>query len=64
MSGCGYRFALMRPGRVYCEKFPRSGAGILSSLTETSGLLELAEDLDRVEAGAFYPFLSFPSLIY
>ena len=51
-------------GRVYCEKFPRSGAGILSSLTETSGLLELAEDLDRVEAGAFYPFLSFPSLIY
>ena len=64
MSGCGYRFALMQRVGFYCEKFPRSGAGILSSLTETSGLLELAEDLDRVEAGAVYPFLSFSSLIY
>ena len=51
-------------GQIYCEKFPRPGAGILSSLTESDGLLELAEDLDKVEAGKPYPFLSFSSLIY
>ena len=51
-------------GQIRAEKFPRAGAGVLSSLTESDGLLELTEELDQVEAGKAYPFLSFSSLIY
>src|SRR3546814_11188113 len=34
------------------EKFPRAGAGILSSLVAADGLIELPADLTRLEAGA------------
>jgi molybdopterin molybdotransferase len=41
------------------EKFPREGAGILSSLVESDGLVELPEGLTRLEAGTMVDFLPF-----
>jgi len=40
-------------------KFPREGAGILSSLVESDGLVELPEDMTTLEAGALVDFLPF-----
>jgi molybdopterin molybdotransferase len=39
--------------------FPRQGSGILSSLVEADGLVELPEDLTRIERGAMVDFLPF-----
>jgi molybdopterin molybdotransferase len=39
-------------------KFPRDGAGIITSLTETDGLVELGEDVTVVAPGATVGFLS------
>ena len=36
-------------GALEAVKFPREGAGLLSSLVETDGLIELGEDIVRVE---------------
>ena len=41
------------------EIFPRQGSGILSSLVEADGLVELPEDLTRLERGAMVDFLPF-----
>src|SRR4029450_2527912 len=38
-------------GTLEAVKFPREGAGMLSSLVDTSGLVELGEDITRVEPG-------------
>src|SRR5262249_54248735 len=38
-------------GGVDAHKFPREGAGLLSSLIGTDGLAELGEDVTRVEPG-------------
>jgi len=46
-------------GGLTAEKFPRDGAGILSSLVAADGLIELPEDLTRLEAGAMVDFLPF-----
>ncbi|HMA16375.1 MAG: gephyrin-like molybdotransferase Glp [Bacteroidota bacterium] len=46
-------------GGLTAEKFPRDGAGILSSLVAADGLVELPEDLTRLEAGAMVDFLPF-----
>ncbi len=46
-------------GGIEARKHPREGAGIITSLTETDGLGELAEPLTRVEPGdtiGFYPY--------
>lgn len=46
-------------GTVEAVKFPREGAGLLSSLVETDGLVELPEDATRIEPGqtvAFFPY--------
>ncbi len=40
-------------------KFPRDGAGILTSLVESDGLVELPEGLTRLEAGTLVDFLPF-----
>ena len=45
-------------GVTEAHKFPRDGAGVLTSLTESDGLAELADDLTRVAEGdmiAFHP---------
>jgi len=46
-------------GMPYVTKFPRDGAGILSSMVGSDGLLELPEDLAAVEEGALVEFLPF-----
>jgi len=46
-------------GALRAEKFARDGAGILSSMVATDGLVELAEELTRVEPGSMVDFLPF-----
>jgi molybdopterin molybdotransferase len=50
-------------GALEAAKFPREGAGLLSSLVETDGLVELGEEVTRVEPGQTVGFLSYASLI-
>jgi len=49
-------------GVTEARKFPREGAGILSSLVESDGLVELAEDLRSVAPGATVTYLPFSEL--
>jgi molybdopterin molybdotransferase len=49
-------------GLLEAVKFPREGAGLLSSLVETDGLVELGEDITKVEPGQTVGFLSYASL--
>jgi len=46
-------------GRLVAEKYPVDGAGVLTSLTRTDGLVELAEETTVVEPGAAVPFLDY-----
>ena len=46
-------------GSLIAVKFPREGAGILSSLVEAEGLVELPESLTRLEPGSMVDFLPF-----
>jgi molybdopterin molybdotransferase len=59
------RVALKRAadGEIEAIKHPQDGAGILTSLTETDGLLEFPEDVTVVEPGARVGFLSYAALI-
>jgi len=45
------------------HRFPRDGAGILSSLVQTDGLVELPEDLTQLEEGATVSFLPYSELL-
>ncbi len=45
------------------RRFPREGAGILTSMVESDGLLELAEDMTRVEKGQTIPFLPYGEVL-
>ncbi|MCG5244901.1 molybdopterin molybdotransferase MoeA [Methylorubrum extorquens] len=54
------RVSLVRSGAgdLEAQKFPRDGAGVLTSLTESDGLVELPDDATRVSPGdslAYYP---------
>jgi molybdopterin molybdotransferase len=49
-------------GEPVARRFPRDGAGILTSLVESDGLIELGEDATDVAAGAFVDFLPFSEL--
>jgi molybdopterin molybdotransferase len=49
-------------GAVEAFKHPQEGAGILTSLTETDGLAELADDVTQIEPGTTIPFLSYATL--
>lgn len=51
-----------RDGVREAIKFPREGAGLLSSLVDTDGLIELAEDVTSVESGQTVGFLGYSSL--
>ena len=46
-------------GGTVARKFPREGAGILSSLVEADGLAELPESLTHLERGSMVDFLPF-----
>jgi molybdopterin molybdotransferase len=50
-------------GVLEVAKFPREGAGLLSSLVDTDGLVELGEDVTRVDPGQTVGFLSYANLI-
>jgi molybdopterin molybdotransferase len=50
-------------GVLEAIKFPREGAGLLSSLADTDGLAELGEDVTQVAPGQTIGFLSYASLI-
>lgn len=49
-------------GKLEAVKHPQDGAGVITSLTESDGLLELPEDVTRIEPGETVGFLSYESL--
>jgi len=50
-------------GTLEAVKFPREGAGLLSSLVETDGLVELGEAVAAVEPGQTVGFLAYADLM-
>ena len=44
------------------EKYPRDGSGLISSLRESDGLIEVPEDVTRVEEGDRLAFIPFTAL--
>jgi molybdopterin molybdotransferase len=50
-------------GVLEAIKFPREGAGLLSSLVDTDGLVELGEEITQVQPGQTVGFLSYASLM-
>ncbi len=50
-------------GGIDAVKHAQDGAGVLTSLTETDGLIELLEDVTTVECGATVGFLSYATLV-
>jgi molybdopterin molybdotransferase len=46
-------------GRLHAAKFPRDGSGLISSLREADGLIEMAEDVAEVRAGDLVDFIPF-----
>ncbi|MFY9600269.1 MAG: gephyrin-like molybdotransferase Glp [Pseudolabrys sp.] len=59
------RVALRRAadGEIEAVKHPQDGAGVLTSLTETDGLLEFPEDVTAIEPGARVGFFSYAALV-
>ena len=49
-------------GVVEAVKHAQEGAGVITSLTETAGLVELPEDVTTVESGSTVGFLSYAVL--
>lgn len=58
------RVSLARAGDgvVEAHKFPRDGVGLLSSLTETHGLVELSESTTQIGPGQIVGFLDYAAL--
>ena len=50
-------------GTPLLELFEKQGSGILTSLVEADGLVELPEDLTEVEAGAMVDYLPFNEVL-
>jgi molybdopterin molybdotransferase len=50
-------------GALEAVKFPREGAGLLSSLVDTDGVIELGEDITRVEPGQIVDCFIYASLL-
>lgn len=57
------RLARDSQGRMLARKFPRDGAGVITSLTETDGLVELPEEVTTLSEGATVSFLAYESLL-
>jgi molybdopterin molybdotransferase len=49
-------------GRLTARRIVREGSGILTSMVEAQGLIELGEDIERVKPGEPVRFLSFAEL--
>ena len=50
-------------GSLEAVKFPREGAGLLSSLIDTDGVVELGESVTRVEPGQIVDCFTYASLL-
>jgi molybdopterin molybdotransferase len=50
-------------GTLEAVKFPREGAGLLSSLVDTDGVVELPESVTRVEPGQIVDCFTYASLL-
>ncbi len=50
-------------GRPVAHKYRSSGAGILSSMVEADGLVELPEEMDGLKRGAVVDFLPFSGVM-
>ncbi|NJO35824.1 MAG: hypothetical protein HC869_24825 [Rhodospirillales bacterium] len=50
-------------GSVEARQFPKSGAGVLTSLTDADGLVVLPEDQADIESGSMVPFISYQALL-
>jgi molybdopterin molybdotransferase len=50
-------------GAIEAVKHAQEGAGVITSLTETDGLIELPEHATRIEPGASVGFLSYAALV-
>lgn len=50
-------------GTLEAVKFPREGAGLLSSLVDTDGVVELGESVTRVEPGQMVDCFTYASLL-
>ncbi|HEV2302393.1 MAG TPA: molybdopterin molybdotransferase MoeA, partial [Stellaceae bacterium] len=58
------RASLKRDGAALrAEKFPRDGAGILSSIVHSDGLVILGEEVNAVAPGALVEFLPFSEVL-
>lgn len=53
------RLVADQAGDLVATKFPRDGAGILTSMVESDGLVELPESLTHLDAGSMVDFLPF-----
>jgi molybdopterin molybdotransferase len=63
---CEYVRARLEPGPEggwVARKFPRDGAGILSSMVESDGLAEIGEGVSRVESGMSVAFIPFSEVL-
>lgn len=49
-------------GTLEANKYPQDGAGVITSLTETDGLVELPEDVTAIEPGEAVGFLPYAVL--
>jgi molybdopterin molybdotransferase len=49
-------------GAIEAVKYPQDGAGVITSLTETDGLIELPDETTSIEPGASVGFLSYAAL--
>ena len=49
----------LKDGRLAVEKFARDGSGLISSLREADGLIEVAEEVTEVRAGELVDFIPF-----
>ena len=50
-------------GGFEAVKHAQDGAGVITSLTETDGLVELPEDVTAIELGATVGYLSYAALV-
>lgn len=55
--------ARMTDGGIALEKYPYEGAGLLASLTETTGLAEIADDVTAIEPGDVLGYLPYTMLM-
>lgn len=50
-------------GMLVAQKYVRDGAGVITSMTTTDGLVELADDMMALQPGEMVPFLSWKELM-